>query len=112
MAIGHDYKRSSARKSLQTRVFITSEKPGRIEAKATDLSTTGLCIYSENKLKVQQVYRLAIEMKVRGKMRIINALAETVTCTYSRIGCFKIGMRFLEVDGGGESIMLEYMENW
>jgi len=112
MAIGYDYKRSSSRKSLQTRVLISSERLGQIEAKATDLSTTGLCVYSDNKLQVQQIYRLAIEMQIRGRIRMINALAEVVVCSYSRTGCFKVGMRFLEVDGGGESAMAEYLENW
>ena len=108
--IGHDYKRSSSRKSLKARVYIAAGNLGRIEADAIDLSSAGLSIHSQQKLQIQQIYRLEIEMKVRGSTRIIKALAEVLSCAYGRSGCFKIGMRLLEVEGGSEAVLVEYLE--
>lgn len=108
--IGHDYKRSSSRKSLNARVYVNTGKNERIAADAIDLSASGLSIHSEHKLQIQQIYRLEIEMKVRGSIRTIKALAEVLSCAYSRIGCFKIGMRLLEVEGGSEAVIIEYLE--
>ncbi len=104
-------KRSSSRKPLHGRVFVGPKQSGAVEAKATDLSLTGMCIYIPNKLAVGSPHRITFEIMVHGSARTISLIAEVVFCSYRKAGDFKVGMRFLEIDPQSDAYMSEFMQN-
>ena len=104
-------KRISSRRLLQIRVVVTSKLIDPVEARTIDLSRTGICVYTQDKLKVGEIYTVTFDVMQRGSIRKLSLQAEVVFCTYRRTGDFKVGMRFLETDPASDALMAEFTQN-